>query len=127
MTTHFTTPKDSSQGFLDPIMIWWSLFSESKIKAKLTDWTNKRVAQKIANRAEAVTNRNTRRKKKELSYSDWKNIDETLLMIVIAIKIKMGEFASRYGPDQQRFWRKPKKGGKDRGAIIRESISRPFF
>ena len=130
MKTDFTTPEDSSKGFLDPFMIWWSLFSESKIKAKLASWTNKRVAQKLAKLSESSSNSNNRRvKKKQPTFPKWKNIDETLLMIVFAIKLKMGEFSARNGPRQQRFWKKPKRRGqKDLGVpIIRDSIGRDVF
>ena len=128
LKTAFTTPEASSKGFLDPIMIWWSLFSETGIKARLAEWTNKRVAQKIAKQSKASANTNNRRKKKEATYEDWKNVDETLLMIVIAVKLKMGEFAARNGPAQHRFWKKAKNSKKDLGVpIIRDSISRNLF
>ena len=126
MKTRYTTQKEARNGFLDPIMIWWSMFSESRMKAKLTEWTNKRVNQKITSQPSSSNNHNSKTKKP--SYKDWKTVDETLLMIIFAVKLKMGELTGRGGCNQKRFWKKHKRGKKDLGVpIIRNTISRDLF
>ena len=116
--TRYTTPKDSRKGYLDPVMIWWSMFSESRIKSKLTEWTNKRVTQKIASQSSTSNSNNSRRKKP--SYKEWKNVTETLLMRVLAVikweKCWQRSYEQSYG----------RNGRKERKILVFRSSRRNF-
>ena len=74
MKTDFTIPEHSSKGFLDTFMIWWSLISEAKIKAKLASWANERVNQNMAQQSESASNSNDYRNNKQLTYPEWKTV-----------------------------------------------------